>query len=719
MKSFSSFLILLSFFSVSSQTPISFRDDFQDNRNSWNVTTDKDHRSGISGGNYFIEVLNDWAFWKSQRFGISAAKSFTVETAVVKQPGGEKNSSCGLMITQNNWDRVMFLVNPTNGDFVFTKNTSQGNNWSDYVKWTTNEAVLGEGKINILRIEKNPGILKLFINGKEVYKSTNPEPFASLNGYVYLQAGYQKIRADFDYLTVDYDTDVKMIADCIKGYKKVNLGSNVNSTYSEICPLIAPDGKTLFFTIRDNPANFGGGSDDIWYCDAINDTSWALRKNIGKPLNNNGINTLISITPDRNYALVMNEYDDEGNIVGPGVSSSTLGKKAWNLPEKLVVRDFMNKAKYAEYCLSADGNTLIMAIETNNTNGDRDLYVSFRNKRSKVSDKLKLSSLLNKIAGDTWSEPMNLGPVINSKGPDFTPFLAADGITLYFSSEGHKGFGSADVFMSRRIDSTWTKWSEPLNLGPEINTASWEAYYVVPASGKYAYLITEENTLGATDLVRIQQPFSAKPKPVILVKGKVLNAKTKEPIEAPIYYRELSTNNEVGSAYSNPTTGAYQIVLPYGTNYSFSSEKKGFFATNDNLDAENINEYMEIDRDLFLTPIEVGTVVRLNNIFFDVNKATLKVESYPELNRVVDFLTENKGMEIEIAGHTDSDGSDDYNLQLSQDRTKSVVDFLISKGIESARLRNKGYGESKPVSGNDNEEGKALNRRVEFVILKK
>lgn len=186
-----------------------------------------------------------------------------------------------------------------------------------------------------------------------------------------------------------------------------------------------------------------------------------------------------------------------------------------------------------------------------------------------------------------------------------------------------------------------------------------------------------------------------------------------------IVYRELITGKEIGVAYTNPTTGEYQIILPKGKTYSFSAEKESFFGVNDNLDAVNITEYTELTRDLLLTPIEIGVSVRLNNIFFNTNESTLKDESYPELDRIVQFLNDNKSIEIEITGHTDNVGSDEYNLKLSRERTKSVYDYLVSKGITATRLKYKGYGKTRPVDTNDTEEGRANNRRVEFEITKK
>lgn len=721
MQRILSAILFLCALCAAAQPEIKFRDDFDNNYYGWATGGDKDHTVSVKGGKYVYDINNDWAYWHSRLTGISAATKFRIEGSFTKQPGGGENSSCGIMLTDTDWNRYMFLVNPTHGDFVITKNGASDNSWQDLSAWAKNAAIAGEGKANILRMEKNGTALKFFINGKEVFSSSNASYYSNLNGYVYIQGGYGKIKMECDYIDVSYETDVNLLPDCVKGYKKVNLGPNVNTAYDEIGPLITSDGKTLYYSIKGSPENTGGTSDndEVWYCTALNDTAWSMRKNIGRPINTKSTNMLISISPDNNYALLMNQYDEEGEVKGKGVSSTRMGKKGWELPEPIMIKNFENLSNWNEYCLSADGNYLLMAIQTKNSLGDRDIYVSIRNKRNKVTEKLGIGNFLNKVAGDMWSEPINLGKVVNTAGGEMSPFLAADGVTLYYASNGHKGFGGMDIWVTRRLDDTWTNWSVPQNLGPDINTSGWEGYYTVPASGKYAYMVTGDGAYGKGDIVRIQLPASARPRPVLLVRGKVLNAKTREPVEAAISYRELKTNEEMGAAVSNPNTGEYQIVLPYGKAYSFIADKKGFFAVNDNLDATGITEYAEIERDLYLTPIEVGTVVRLNNIFFDFNKATLKEESFPELDRVIAFLKDNKNMQIEINGHTDNVGGDDYNLKLSDDRSKSVYDYLMSKGIDGARLKYKGYGETKPVSTNDTEEGKAMNRRVEFVILKK
>ena len=301
-----------------------------------------------------------------------------------------------------------------------------------------------------------------------------------------------------------------------------------------------------------------------------------------------------------------------------------------------------------------------------------------------------------------------------------TPYLASDGETLYFSSDRPGGVGDNDIWKTRRLDKTWQKWSDPVNLGSPINTPEWDAFFTLDAGGEYAYMTTGLDTYGASDIVKIKLLEREKPDPVVLVSGNVYNAKTKQPLSASLVYETLPDGVEAGNAVSNPSDGAFKIVLPYNRNYSIRASADHFFAISENLNLDSLIKagYKEIHKDLYLVPIEIGQVIRLNNVFFDFDKWDLRPESYIELNRVVKLLAENPAIEIEMAAHTDSRGSDEYNFKLSDNRAKSVMDYIISKGIPVNRITSHGYGETKPVSTNDTDDGRQLNRRVEFTILK-
>ncbi len=336
-----------------------------------------------------------------------------------------------------------------------------------------------------------------------------------------------------------------------------------------------------------------------------------------------------------------------------------------------------------------------------NKTEDRDIYVSVQDKKG------------------VWSQPINLGKKINTEMDEVSPFLAADGRTLYFGSNGRPGYGSTDIFMSKRKGSGWTDWTEPVNLGPEINTASFDAYYTIPASANYAYMTSTANESGKNDIVRIKLPQAIKPDPVLLVLGNTLNAKTKKPVRADIIFEDLTTNEEAGEAISDPATGSYRITLADGKHYGIRAEAKGFLSVNENMELAPITEYTEVRKDLYLMPIEEGESILLNNVFFEQGKPILKPQSFPELDRLAQILEENPSIKIELQGHTDNVGNKVALQELSENRVMAVRTYLVNKGVKKDRITGKGFGPNKPIAPNDTEENRQRNRRVEFQITKK
>lgn len=492
---------------------------------------------------------------------------------------------------------------------------------------------------------------------------------------------------------------INLVKDMKFESKPENLGVGVNSRFDEIMPIISPDGKTLYFDRKDHPDNSGGIiNDDIWMSTMAPGGIWTRSRNVSSPLNNSGHNFLTAISPDGNTALLGNVYESDGTM-SSGLSISSRVETGWRFPRKLVIRNYYNNNKYSEFHMGADGKTIVMTVERNDSYGSKDLYVSFL------------------LSDGTWSQPKNLGARVNSAATEMSPFLAADGKTLYFSSDGFSGFGSKDMYMTRRLDDSWKRWSEPQNLGPMINSASWDAYYSIPASGEFAYFSSENNSIGKTDIFRIKLPRDLRPEPVVLVRGKVLDEKTRKPIQAKIIYETLKNGKEVGVAVSSPKTGEYTIVLPAGEKYGFRAEAEDYISLEENLDLTKITEYKELNKDLFLNKLEVNKPYVLNNIFFPPSRATLNVESYPELNRLAKFLKENSKVKIEIGGHTNNSCTESFCLKLSRDRAKSVFYYLTKKGILASRMTYVGYGSKRPKCSNATPEGKRCNRRVEFTIL--
>ena len=549
---------------------------------------------------------------------------------------------------------------------------------------------------NTLTIMKKDNRVHYLVNGKPVHEDFFCGFFGDHFGFTFQGISVYYI----DYFLVEHK--INLIPGIKYSGTPENLGGNINTRSSEICPIVTPDGQGLFFIRIEDPDNTGGTSDysDIYYAKSSGGQKWQMAVNMKKPLNNNKSNSVNSVTPDGNTLFLLNTYNADGSFKESGLSISNRSGNTWEMPADLQVLDHYNLNDYNEFCMSNDKQVIIMAVEREGTYGEKDLYVSFH------------------IEGELWSVPLNLGPVVNTKSGEISPFLAADNTTLYFSSDGHPGYGDNDIFLTRRLDDSWTNWSRPENLGKPINTDDWDAYYSVPASGEYAYFVSAKSGWGSSDIFRIKLPEMARPNPVVLVKGKVLNRKTNTPLQAIINYFDLQNSEISGSAMSNPETGLYQITLPAGKLYGFLASSDKFLSVSENIDLKELGEYKELERDLYLVPIEIGEKVRLNNIFFETGKWDLLPESFAELDKLVKLLNDNPDMVIEINGHTDNVGNDESNLTLSQKRAAAVVTYLSGKGIQGSRLDSAGFGETQPVAPNETDEGRALNRRVEFVIVK-
>lgn len=488
-----------------------------------------------------------------------------------------------------------------------------------------------------------------------------------------------------------------------------NLGLNINSDLPELRPTVSADGNLLFFICQNHPANTKynsvPNSQDIWFAERDSQGRWGAAMHLSYPLNTMQYNAVYWISPDNNRILIRGAFQD-GAFIGKGVSMCRLDNNGrWTEPEMLVIRNYdrYDRGLQSGATMAHDGRKLLLYMTTEKGGTENDLFVCF-------------------ISPDgTWTEPKSLGKKINLPEYDeMTPYLASDGETLYFSSNRPGGLGENDIYMAKRLDNTWQKWSDPVNLGSPINSENWDAFFTLDAGGEFAYLTNSVDTYGESDIVRVKLLEKEKPNPVVLVSGNVYNIKTKEPLSASLVYETLPDGVVAGNGISNSTDGSFKIVLPYDKNYSIRATADHFFSISENLNLDSLVKagYKEIHKDLYLAPIEIGQVVRLNNVFFDFDKWDLRPESFVELNRVIQLLNDNPAIEIEMSAHTDSKGSDEYNFKLSDERARSVREYIISNGISPGRIISQGYGETKPEVPNDTDENRQLNRRVEFKILK-
>ena len=521
--------------------------------------------------------------------------------------------------------------------------------------------------------------------------------------------------------------------------KPESIGSAVNTEYSELNPVMSPDGKTLYFGRKNHPQNkFGmagteqiAGSQDIWYSESLMG-AWTTARRMSESLNRDQYNTIYSVSPDGQTILVKGAYVN-GQYETRGFSIAKKSATGWEVPKKMEIPKYekLSRGKNEYGYLSNDGKVLLMAFSEKKNSDEDDIYASFLEKDG------------------SWSEPMNLGDDVNTNFTETTPFLAADGKTLYISSNREGGKGGNDIWVCKRKDETWIHWTEPTNIGEPINTDQYDAYYTISAAGDYAYFISSNNSVGKKDIFRLkidqpkpvetsptttspmvggekkpepEKPRDIKSEPVVLVSGKVIDGKTgKVPKNAQIIYEDLTNGKELGVATPDPITGIYKVVLPYGKNYGITTKIDGYVGTSQNIDLSKItnNKYLEIEgKDMTVKPVEVGVKVEMNNIFFEFAKAELKPESFPELNRIATFFKSNTKIVSEISGHTDNVGSDEVNNKLSQERADVVRNYLLTQGVPAERLTAKGYGKNKPKVANDTPENQAINRRVEFEILK-
>jgi outer membrane protein OmpA-like peptidoglycan-associated protein len=665
-----------------------FRDDFVDNRNNW-YTSFSAGTCGVANDRYFINKTTEtgnFFFYKS--LYLETGKEFVVETSV-RQVSGVDNHGYGLIWGSNELKDAYVFIITSNGYFNIFKYVNS--KYEDYKAWTKIEGIKPMGTDNLIRIHHRLDSTLFMLNNKQIFAAPSLKPKGFYTGFVV----NNNMHIEADYLELKQNqAPLKTIENFQPGLVKENLGANVNGAMGEVAPVISADGKTLYFDRKMTADPW----DDIYYSNLQADNQWGPAIEAGKPLNNSGYNFVISVTPDGNSLLLGNTYNADGTAGPSGLSVSQRTEKGWSLPTTLKIDNFYNRSGYNEFALSPDGKTLLLCIERDDTWGAKDVYVSF----------LK--------ADASWTEPKNLGPLVNTLSGEASPFIAADGVTMYYSTDGKKGYGSNDIYITRRLDDTWLNWSEPLNLGTSVNSAEWEAYYTVPAKGDFAYLVSF-GVDGSTDIFKLKLAESAKPKPVVLVSGQVFDAKTKKTLRADISYESLSTGQELGIARTDPSDGSYKIALVTGDEYGFLANATGYYPVSENLNLKELKAYQEIKRDLYLVPLEVNQAIRLNNLFFDFAKADLKTQSFSELNRLADFMKVHPGMTIELGGHTDNVGDDQSNLKLSEERTRSVRSFLIQKGVDEKRLLSKGYGETKPVADNKTEEGKQLNRRVEFLII--
>ena len=683
-------LLFLSTNVAQGQLPVILNETFDDNKYGWFEGETGDYRVLLQAGKYLMDAPDGgWMSYLAPY--VEPKRDFSIE-ATFKQVDGKDNNGIGFIWGFDGNDGMNNFTFTTSGYYrIYCSDKNLG--VSD--EWRETDLINPMRQENKLKVEQKNSVLVFYINDKKVATTKSFPWHGKYVGFV----TYTKMKLLIDDYIFKHDIRIRLPGESATSNIRQNLGKNVNSKFDEVSPKISSDGKTLYFGRKHSPENVGGIKDkeDIWESRTGDGVSWSKSNNLGVPINTPTTNNLVSVSTDNNSFLFH---------INDGFAFRHRSTTGWSPLQDLGIR-FKNESDFLEGSLSPDGKAILFVAKLRSNayyrqdDKERDIYVC------------------EKRSDGSWSSPIHTGKVLNSPGDEYSPFLSADNKTLYFASNGRPGFGDVDIFMSRRLSDGWSQWSEPVNLGLGVNTVGFDAYYTLPASGDYGYMVSNIKSEGLTDIIRFKLPETVKPDPVVLVTGKVLNAKTQKPLESVIRFDDLTTRKEVGEARSDPRTGDYRIALSSGKNYGYHAAAPGYLSVNENLELVDLLEYGELRKDLLLVPIEIGESIQLKNVFFVQSQATLMSESYPELDRLVRIMKDNMTVEIELDGHTDGRGDPKANLALSEERVEAVKQYLISKGISEKRIVGKGYGGARPMVSNDSEENRQLNRRVEFKITKK
>lgn len=481
-----------------------------------------------------------------------------------------------------------------------------------------------------------------------------------------------------------------------------NMGPAVNTRDDEYLPALTVDGQTLVFTRRfprKATTTATTSEEEDLYMSTLNNGQWGGAVRMPEPLNSNDNEGAQCISQDGRimFFTACNRRDGGGRC---DLYMCVKKGDTWGKPRNL--GPAVNSGAWeAQPTFSIDGKTLYFVSDRKGGYGGMDIWKCvFENGR--------------------WSDAVNLGPTINTAGNEMSPFIHYDDRTLYFSSDGHVGMGGLDIFVSRRQDDG--SWSTPVNLGYPINTSGDESNLIVDAASTTAYYSSDrEGGFGKQDLYSFEMPAETRPIPTVCFKGVVTNAKTGARVAADIKVVNLKTGDVAANTSSDAVNGGYIVSLPSQQDYAFIVSANGylFYSQNQPWDyhGREGSEWEPVTVDIALQPIEAGGKIALRNVFFETGRYELLPESEYELDKVVELLQNNPTLRIELGGHTDNVGQPAANQTLSEHRAKSVYNHLVSKGIPAERLTYKGYGETQPVASNDNEEGRAENRRTEIKIL--
>ena len=472
-------------------------------------------------------------------------------------------------------------------------------------------------------------------------------------------------------------------------FTPVNLGDSINTSSSEYYPSITINDSLFVFTRRG-----AGIREDFVESTILPGHEYSKSKTISGSINEEPSKGAINISQDGDWLMFAGNFPSKG-FGNFDLYISYQTPQGWSEPINLgpqVNTEFWESSP----SLSSDKSTLYFSSDRPGGYGGKDLYVSHR------------------LPTGKWSEALNMGSSVNTAGDELAPFIHADNNTLYFTSDGLPGYGGSDLFVMRRKNAN--EWNAPENLGYPINTIESDGSLFIASNGVDAFYSSDRaDSRGGLDLYRFELRPDIRPARTLYVRGTVFNKKNNKGIPATVELIDNATG-QLSSKVQTDEQGNYFITLPVGKDYVFNVNRKGFLFFSDNFLLSQRAPDSTYEKNIPLQPIEVNASIILKNIFFETNKFQLDPKSQAELDKIVQLLNDNPTLKIEISGYTDNVGKPSDNLSLSNNRAKSVVTYLIGKGIAAQRVAAKGYGETKPVADNTTEDGKAKNRRTELKV---
>lgn len=468
----------------------------------------------------------------------------------------------------------------------------------------------------------------------------------------------------------------------------INLGDSINSSASEYYPSLTLNDSLLVFTQR------GEGIRENFMQSKKLSTGFSKATLISGSLNEQPSKGALHISQDGAWLLFAGNFP-QNNFGNFDLYISYYTLSGWSEP--LNLGDSVNTEFWeSSPSLSSDKTTLYFSSDRPGGYGGKDLYVSYRQSNGQ------------------WGRPINMGASINTGGDELAPFIHADNETLYFTSNGLPGYGNTDLYMIKK--DTAGNWERPQNLGYPINTIDDEGSLFIAANGSTTYYASDRSdTRGGLDLYTFEMPQAFQPLKTLFVQGYVYDAVTKKGIPCAVNLYDNATQRLLFHLQTDET-GFYLIPLPINKQYTFIINRKGYLFYSDTVNVTRNFSDSGLYKNIYLQPLQVNASIVLKNIQFAFNSYELQPVSFIELDKVVELLKENKTLQLQINGHTDSIGNEDFNKHLSLLRAKAVADYLISKGIEASRLKWQGFGSSQPIADNNTEEGRAMNRRTEIKI---